>query len=278
MQKIAVMALALGTALTLTAQQGPQNAPGGPGGPRPGFGPRMGFFPGPGPWGFGGPGGPGGPVVTNQPYAATEKTVDMRTNKDGKKVTHEVPERNWRDAVGRTRVEVTLPAEGKRPEMHHAEIFDPVAHTITSLDFAKKVAIVRHLPPPRDGHRRPPQEDRPQHTPPGVTVTDLPGKEIAGVYATGKEIKRTIPAGAHGNPEPIVEISKRYVSPDLKIVMYSSEDGPRNKMEHAVTSLERVDPNEALFEVPQDFTVKDAPEHGWRGPRGQHGPPPPSGE
>jgi hypothetical protein len=177
-------------------------------------------------------------------------------------------------------MEVTLPAEGKRPEMHRAEIFDPVARTVTSLDFAKKVAMVRHLPPAPE-HRRQRPEGQPQrHTPPGVTVTetDLPGKQIAGIYVTGKETTRTIAAGTHGNTEPIVQTSERYVSPDLKIVMFSSEDGPHNKMEHAVTELQRVDPNEALFEVPQDFTVKDAPERGWRGRRGQHGPPPNPGE
>jgi hypothetical protein len=201
--------------------------------------------------------------------------------KDGKTVTHAVQEQKWRDASGRTRTEVSLPAEGKRPATHRAEIFDPVAHTLTSLDFGKKIAIVRQLPEPRGGRRQPSPDgaDRQRPTPPGVTVTetDLPGKQIAGVYATGKSIVRTVAPGTHGNTEAITETSQRYTSPDLKIVLFSQEDGPRGSMLHQVTALTRADPDSALFAVPGDFTVKNAPEHGFRGPRGQHGPGGPGG-
>jgi hypothetical protein len=48
------------------------------------------------------------------------------------------------------------------------------------------------------------------------------------------------------------------VSPDIKILLASSMDDPREQLTREVTHLERVQPDASLFEVPADYTVKEA--------------------
>ncbi len=278
LQKMAVMAIALVAPLGLQAQRGF----GGPG-----FGgPGMGFGMGP----------RGGGVVLNQPYSDVESSTSTESFVGGTQVIHQSQEQKWRDAQGRTRTEVAPIKNGQPPVFHRAEIFDPVAHTITSLDLDRKLAIVRHLPErkglggPGAGRGRGPGGPGPQgaqarklHTPPGVTVTttDLAGKSFAGVFATGKQVIRTVAAGTEGNTNALVNTSQRYVDPILKIVLYSSDTNQLRNSVHEVTTLNQTDPNASLFQVPAGFTVRNAPQRGgrpgWGGPGGR-GPGAPGGE
>ena len=273
LQKMAVMAIALVVPLGIQAQRGP----GGPGFGGPGIGHGM------------GPGGGG--VVQNQPYSDVESLTSTESFADGTKVVHQSQEQKWRDAQGRTRTEMSQVKNGQQAAFHRAEIFDPVAHTMTSLDLDHKVAIVLHLPERRPGGQRPPPrpqgaQARQPHTPPGVTVTttDLSGKSIAGVFATGKQVTRTVAAGTEGNTNALVNTSQRYVSPDLKIVLYSSDTNQLRSSVHEVTTLNRADPDTTLFQVPAGFTVRNTPQRGgrpgWGGPRGRGpgGPGGPGGE
>jgi hypothetical protein len=94
-----------------------------------------------------------------------------------------------------------------------------------------------------------------------VTKTeDLGTQVMEGVRATGSRTTVTIPAGAIGNERPIVTTSERWYSPDLGVVVMSKHSDPRlGTTTYRLTDLVRSDPDPALFQVPSDYTVKDAP-------------------
>ncbi len=250
----------------------PVEGPGGPGmhgGFGPGFGPRQ--------------------PVTNAPYSAMITSTSTDKLQDGTVLTHTGTRLVSRDSLGRTREEVTFtPHRGPDADkpVTTVTIFDPVSHTITRLDPAKKIAFVHQLPQPRDGeHRHGPREDqpegaRPHRENPNVQVTDLGSKTVAGVVATGKRITHTVPAGQIGNTAPIVSTREEWFSPDLKIELSSNDVDPFHGTHiTTVSGLTKAEPDAKLFQVPGDYTVQQPRERAGRGHRGPGGdaPLPPPG-
>jgi hypothetical protein len=198
-------------------------------------------------------------IVLAQPCVVVEKVVEVTPLADGTKITRMTEERKWRDSQGRFRKEVTQVQEGQEPVFLIATIIDPVKNTITTLHMDTKMASVVHLP---EGTlpKYVELDDKELYARPGVQVKveKLPGKTIAGVYAVGRRVTRTRPPGTIGNDKPVVSVSERWVSPDIKILLATSMDDPREQMTREVTHLERVEPDANLFLVPADFTVKEA--------------------
>jgi hypothetical protein len=86
----------------------------------------------------------------------------------------------------------------------------------------------------------------------------LGGKNIAGVYAEGTRITVTYPAGFFGNDKPIMTIHETWLSSDLKLVVLNIDDDPRTGTRITeVTDLDRGEPNPALFQVPEGYTIRD---------------------
>jgi hypothetical protein len=86
----------------------------------------------------------------------------------------------------------------------------------------------------------------------------LGGKNIAGVYAEGTRITVTYPAGFFGNDKPIMNIHETWLSSDLKLVVLNIDDDPRTGTRITeVTDLDRGEPNPALFQVPEGYTIRD---------------------
>jgi hypothetical protein len=166
----------------------------------------------------------------------------------------------WRDAQGRFRKQMTAVPDGQEAAFHTATIIDPVNNTVTTLDLDARTATVVHLPEHGDGalHKYVDLEDKPIMAMPGVQVKveKLPAKSIAGVTAEGRRVTRTRPPGTVGNDKTIVSVSERWVSPELKILLASSMDDPRQKQTREVTFLDRKDPDPQIFAIPADFTVK----------------------
>ena len=266
----------------------PAFAQGGPGGP-------MGR--GPGGMGFGGMRTP----VTNEPYSATFTSTSTEKLQDGTVLNHTSTRVATRDSLGRTREEVTMPAHGSDSTPHTMiVILDPVAHTVTQLRVADKIAVVHALPQPGQGGagRRGPGGPPPagpstdstasttgtheRHKDKNVVETDLGSKTIDGVVATGKRITRTIPAGEMGNSAPVVSTHEEWTSPDLKIELSRNDVDPFHGTRTTIaTSLTKAEPDASLFKVPDGYTVQQAPDHafGHRGPGGpgHDGGTPPSG-
>ncbi|HEY0263308.1 MAG TPA: hypothetical protein VGC07_02175 [Granulicella sp.] len=245
-----LLALSL-VALTLPVAAAAQ---GGPGHFRGGFGFGPGFH---------------GQPVTGEPYSAVEKITSTEPLTDGTKLTHVRQEQSWRDAQGRIRTEVGEVGANGQVAFHHAEIFDPSARTMTILDLDKKTAMVMHLPERRfEGHRQDVADDQPGPRAfhgEQVKMEDLPAKTVAGVSATGKRMTRTHTDASNGRA--LVSTFDRYEVPDLKITLYSAVNSPRETSVSEVTSLNRNEPDATLFQVPSDFTVKDAPGHRMHGSR-----------
>lgn len=247
----------------------------------------------PGPPDFGGPGGPGfhgpgfagggfgehfGAPVTGAPYSATKVDTHQQTLADGNAITHTRTEKVYRDADGRTRTEGTwtTPAGTSHTAI---TIFDPVAGFIAHLNPADSTAVKMTLPTPPSGapsarHAPPADANAPQ-----VVTTDLAPTTIDGLAVTGKSITRTIPAGAAGNAQPIVETREIWTSTALKVpVKVTSTDPLHGNSSMVLSNVSQTAPDPTLFQIPSGYTVKDAPAHGGPGHHGPGAPPtPPSG-
>ncbi len=78
--------------------------------------------------------------------------------------------------------------------------------------------------------------------------------------AEGTRITRTIPAGSVGNEQPIVITTETWYSPDLKVLVMTKTNDPRmGETTYRLTNIQRSEPPANLFQVPDDYTVKDQP-------------------
>lgn len=89
-------------------------------------------------------------------------------------------------------------------------------------------------------------------------IDKLGGKTIAGVYAEGVRTTTTYPVGYMGNDRPIVNVRETWTAPDLKFVILSTDNDPRNGLRSTeMTDIVRAEPDPALFLPPEGYTIKD---------------------
>lgn len=94
-----------------------------------------------------------------------------------------------------------------------------------------------------------------------LTTEDLGSQTMEGVLVTGVRTTHTIPAGEIGNDKPILLITEVWKSPDLKTIVYSKRSDPRmGDVTFRLTNIVRTEPDPALFTVPADFKLVDAPQ------------------
>jgi hypothetical protein len=222
-----------------------------------------------------------GKVVKGAPYKAEAVTEVTQTLADGNKIARRTTSTVWRDSSGRTRREVALAAVGPivgQDMPPHVVIHDPVAGTTFVLEPDRKIA--RRMPDFHE-HERPEGAARSEgerHGPGGrffnrrvkgpdngtESTESLGSQTIEGLEATGTRTTMTIPPGAIGNERAIEVVSERWYSPELQTVVSSTHRDPRfGDNTYRLTSVQRVEPDKSLFEVPADYTVKEGPpEHG----------------
>jgi hypothetical protein len=134
-------------------------------------------------------------------------------------------------------------------------------------DTAEGGAAAPPPPPPP-----PPAAVAPPLPPPdGLHVRATPREEslgtqvMEGVLVEGTKTTTVIPAGAIGNELPITIVVERWYSPELKIAVFSRKSDPRfGETTYRLTNIVRADPAASLFEVPADYTIRDAPAPAWR--------------
>ncbi len=249
---------------------------GGPGGPGPVIREGIGFL------GF--EGGMHERTVTGAPFTATFTTESSQTLADGNQIQHNSTGSMARDSQGRTRREMNLPAIGAfavvsgQSLSHVVFLNDPVAGTHYILEEDKKIA--QRLPEPPDriavegkgfriGTRGETRNDAEEVT------TSLGTQTIGGVSAEGTRYTRTIPAGEIGNTKPIVVVTERWYSADLQMMVMTKRSDPRSgDSTFQMTNVQRGEPSASLFQVPADYTIAQAHEHGLRTFHAG-GPPPP---
>jgi hypothetical protein len=88
----------------------------------------------------------------------------------------------------------------------------------------------------------------------------LEKRTVEGVEAEGQRTVTTIPAGEFGNELPIQIVHERWYSPELQVVVMTRHSDPRfGETTYRLTNINRAEPTASLFQVPGDYTLKEAP-------------------
>lgn len=218
-----------------------------------------------------GPRGPRGPhefgshmgkVVTGAPYKADVANTSVRTLADGNTIQRTTTGVVARDSQGRTYSSETITGMfGQSGTRTITFISDPVAGYVYTLNAETKTATRRplhtHAGANGTGAWSAHTETRPAD--PNVVTNTLSAQMVNGVNAEGKTVTHTIPAGAMGNEKPIVSTTETWYSPELQVVVSSKRVDPREGTStYALTNIQRTEPPASLFQVPSDYTIKDA--------------------
>lgn len=200
-------------------------------------------------------------IVLGQPCALVQQDETTQQLTDGTTLTRRSEVRKWRDDQGRFRRETAEITGDQAPVFQRATIIDPVSNTIATLNFERKTATVYHLPDhgPDALHPYVDQFEKEIPARPGVQVKveKLGGKTIAGVYAEGRRVTRFRPPGTVGNDKTLISVRDQWVAQDLKILLASELNDPRQKEITQVTQLDRSVPDPTLFQIPSDFSVHE---------------------
>ncbi len=221
--------------------------------------------------------------IAGAPYSAQSTTDRVQVLSDGNRIEQTTSANVARDSQGRVRIDsvpvgMTLPS-GDAP--HLISIDDPVAGVRYTLDSTNKIAIkfpASKMPAPPENLGGGPLAvalpAAPGLPPPNVLMTararvepeidqtkvDLGSQTMEGVPVQGTRLTRTIPAGSMGNEQPIVITTETWYSPALKVLVRSKSSDPRiGETTYTLTNIQRAEPPAALFQVPADYTVKEAP-------------------
>ena len=140
-------------------------------------------------------------------------------------------------------------------------IVDPIAQDIYTLIPSQRIAhhLSMGLPeslPQSPPSAVPPPTPFPPPAHPKETSEDLGTQTMEGVLVQGKRRTSTFPVGSVGNDAPIVQVEEVWTSIDLKLTILSKRSDPRvGETVTRVTSLDRSEPDPALFQVPPDYTI-----------------------
>ncbi len=87
----------------------------------------------------------------------------------------------------------------------------------------------------------------------------LEARSFDGVTAEGTRTTVTIPAGEIGNEMPINIVDEHWYSPELQVTVMTRHSDPRSgETTYRLTNIARTEPAAALFQVPTDYTVREA--------------------
>ncbi|MEJ1964810.1 MAG: hypothetical protein WDO56_26070 [Gammaproteobacteria bacterium] len=80
-------------------------------------------------------------------------------------------------------------------------------------------------------------------------------RRIEGLKVTGSRLELTIDAGTVGNEQPITVRTDQWFSPDLGVVVSSTNNDPMiGETTYRLEQINRVEPDASLFVVPADYT------------------------
>jgi hypothetical protein len=211
-----------------------------------------------------GPAYPMGPLVTGAPYSGEEVSENVRVATDGTRFVQKMTVRKvWRDSQGRIRSERMSPAasnQSGRPVV--VEISDPVAGFKYTLDPVNKIVHRQAMinPAAGSGNRvatpAPAQPDAQSR--PRFANEKIGTKTIDGVTVEGTRMTVTYPVGMMGNDREFSTVSESWMSPELKIQIFSKSNDPRNgENTFRIENLTRTPPDPILFLLPTDYKVVD---------------------
>jgi hypothetical protein len=245
-----------------------------------------------------------GKTVKGAPYSAQIITEHAQTLQDGNRIVNKSTASVFRDSEGRTRREQTINAVGaytaggtpkqtlfiNDPVANVNYILDADSKTARKIDFsrlprrtgiamgggsAQTVEIVTGDKGPggtanvtiiQDGPRGEGGLKKKMDALATNMKSESLGKQtIEGVVADGTRNTHTIPAGDIGNEQPINIVSESWYSAELQTVVLSKHSDPRfGESSYRLVNINRSEPAASLFQVPSDYTVKEAMPPGMR--------------
>lgn len=210
------------------------------------------------------------PGIPGSPYTGTRKTTRVQKLANGTTITHVSTMKEARDSSGRTyresKPESAMGSENAAANYVVVNVHDPVSRTNTFWNSNTKEATVMHLPETHEVKyvdvRPVKQTAQPTPMPRLESIKpqfeDLGTQTINGVEARGERMTTVIPTGREGNDQPITVTNEQWTADGSNLVVMSIHDDPRTgttTME--LTDLEKGEPDPALFQVPEGYTVKD---------------------
>ena len=237
------------------------------------------------------------PQLQNAPFSAEMQSTNVQTLADGTHITRPEERNNiYRDSLGRTRSEMFRPpmpgSNQTEPVVTNVTIVDPVEGTRYFLNPNNKTAqklVVQARPQGAPAASPATLQARATQalimTPSGV-VGSIPGgavingqavtgkaskiqskneslgtETIEGLAAEGHRTTTTWLAGsAIGNDRDLVTTNETWRSAELGITMLATNSDPRTGVRTTkVVSISRAEPDPALFQVPSDYTITEAP-------------------
>ena len=222
-------------------------------------------------------------VVKGAPYSAMAEAETIQTLADGNRIRNKTTTLVYRDSAGRTRREVVGKEQSVPTEVF---ISDPSSGVNYSLYTQRRVAVksqvnlqtlqalelekmkfAAELEMKQQEIKRQTQESGQVVRAEGAGIerekrqpnTESLGQQmIEGVLCEGKRVTSTIPAGAAGNDLPITIVNEQWYSPELQVFVLTKQSDPRTgETIYRLTSINRSEPDRALFEVPADYTTRD---------------------
>lgn len=189
--------------------------------------------------------------VPNLPYTAQIVETDVETA-NGTRVQQETKVFEARDSQGRTWIE-SFQSNNMNRQMV-VNLYIPLRRQFIQLFPWQKTARVMTFPGtgPIPIHRN-------LHVVKTKTET-LPGRTIHGIYAVGTRTTQVSPSH-NGHGPDVVKAQETWISPDLKMVVFSkdtSTDPDSNQITTEIRQLDRSEPNPALFEIPADYKIVEA--------------------
>jgi hypothetical protein len=219
-------------------------------------------------------------VVKGAPYSAIAEAETIQTLADGNRIRNKTTTLVYRDGEGRTRREVV----GKEQSLP-TEVFisDPASGVNYSLDSQRRFALkaqvnLQELDLEKmkfAAEMEMKQREMKRQTQAGGQVVRAEDEEIVkkkrqpiveslgqqiieGVLCEGRRATFTIPAGEAGNELPITTVNEEWYSPELQVYVLTKQSDPRiGETIYRLTTINRSEPDRALFEVPADYTLKD---------------------
>jgi hypothetical protein len=211
-------------------------------------------------------------LTSGAPYSAVQESSSVQTLADGTHITHKpMTEKIYHDAEGRTRTERVFCRGPEGIEATVIEIRDPVAGYSYILDQQNQVAhrfalqVPKRMEPvrtanPANAARPVLNSETPQQQParPTATTESLGTQTMEGLLVEGTRTTRIFPEGFADNDRPITVVSEVWRSSELKVIVLSKTNDPRNgEMTTRLTNIDLSNPVFSLFQPPPDYKVVD---------------------
>jgi hypothetical protein len=215
-------------------------------------------------------------AAVGRPCSVQFLTTHTTTLDDGTHITQTQKRNFYRDNKGRTRTEMYPSSEmgAAAAQPLASVIYDPPNGRLVILNPRDKTASVMQVSEI--------QTEQPEQAAPAASANTaesdssagnhvvsseaaktqtsneaLDGQSFDGIYAEGTRTTVMYPAGSSlGNDKPLSAVTVRYVSSDLQLEVYTRVADPQNG--ETVTKIQRLDrtePDPALFEIPQGYTI-----------------------